>query len=362
MKQPNQPMALIYDGICGDAQPCTLDCEPHVLSLVIQPNAFMEMISKNTEIPYQSEYIIAYSELSLQKTNQYNFYHQNRQILIEIVNPDVHQCLKQHFELHNSKLEREWKQHNITPVLGIAALLGGAMLFVFFNLYRFVPLTMEQQMGEILFSSMTEEYEQCTNPQLQQALEEMVQKDLLPSDQYPIHIVVLDSEERNAFAILGGNIAVFRGLIEQSEHPDEVAGIIAHEMGHVEEKHSLRNVINVLGFQFALQMVLGNTEGLQMLTGVGSMGGQLLLLQNSRNFEREADQQAIQRLNHSQTSTVPLANFMTRLGEHPELEATLEFLSSHPDSLERSQVLQQANQYDPTAVPAEWNELKHYCE
>ena len=77
----------------------------------------------------------------------------------------------------------------------------------------------------------------------------------------PLHAVVVHRSEANAFALPGGRVYVFEGLIDKAESPDELAGVIAHEIGHVAHRDGVRAVMQAAGLSFLFGMLIGDFSG-----------------------------------------------------------------------------------------------------
>src|SRR5580704_10799478 len=78
---------------------------------------------------------------------------------------------------------------------------------------------------------------------------------------YPVHVDVVRRPDFNAFALPGGHIYAFQGLIDRAQSPDEVAGVLAHEMGHVAHRDGTRTVLQAAGLSFLFGMMLGDFVG-----------------------------------------------------------------------------------------------------
>lgn len=172
-------------------------------------------------------------------------------------------------------------------------------------------------------------------------------------------VVVVDIPLVNAAALPGGRIVIFRGLIDQAESPDEVAGVVAHEIGHVRN----RDVMAALIRQFGLSILLGGVDG----NAAGAIGG-LLSLTYSRAAEGAADAYAIAALRDASIAPDGTAAFFDRQsgkmgGER--IERATSWLSSHPVSAERKAAFTDSRvkgkTYRPALKPAEWKALRAIC-
>jgi Zn-dependent protease with chaperone function len=77
----------------------------------------------------------------------------------------------------------------------------------------------------------------------------------------PLSVAVVHRPESNAFAIPGGRIFVFEGLIDKASSPDELAGVLAHEIGHISHRDGTRAILQQAGLSFLFGMLLGDFVG-----------------------------------------------------------------------------------------------------
>ncbi len=176
---------------------------------------------------------------------------------------------------------------------------------------------------------------------------------------YRFRVTVLDIEMANAFALPGGRVVLFRGLIENAGDAGEVAGVLAHEMGHVTHRHGTQAILRGLGLKALFGLMLGDLgEGL-----FGGIGTTLLSLSYSREAEAEADRVALALLDDTGIGAQGLAAFFERLAESgPELPAALQLLSSHPSHEARARLFARAKaSAAPAMSEADWTALKGMC-
>ena len=165
----------------------------------------------------------------------------------------------------------------------------------------------------------------------------------------------------NAFALPGGKIYLFNGLLQKARTPDEIAGVLAHELGHVQHRDSLRKVIQTGGTSFLIGLLLGDITG----------GGAVILAARSiidasysREAERDADAFATTVMHKLGRSPRPMGEFLVRVTGDKKSTAT-NFLDSHPMSEERLARMKQ--EYRPNTGPdilsaQEWSALKGICK
>ncbi|MGH6923335.1 MAG: M48 family metallopeptidase [Propylenella sp.] len=175
----------------------------------------------------------------------------------------------------------------------------------------------------------------------------------------PIEIAVLSSSTPNAVALPGGRVYLFEGLLKLAENPDEVAGVLAHELGHVASRDGLRKLLQTSGSAFLLGLLFGDVTG----GGVIVFGAQVLIdSRYSRQAETAADDFAADLMLALGRPPAALGAILDRLGAG--IGNALAFISSHPVTAERMRVLE-ARKQPATGAPllsaAEWTALKAIC-
>ena len=196
----------------------------------------------------------------------------------------------------------------------------------------FVPLKQEVKLGDWFFDQQKTELRLIADTPANAALEAIGTR-LSEGSAYPFRWYVVDDPTLNAFAVPGGIIVVHSGLILAADSADELAGVIAHEIEHVEQRHSLRAMLREAGLRLAIAAVIGDF-------GIaGNAAGQLTGLSFSRDSEREADELGLQRLAKSGIDPDGMLRLFAKLDAQSESEskgkAPPAWLSSHPTTPER---------------------------
>lgn len=243
------------------------------------------------------------------------------------------------------------------------AVLGGLYGFapqLSAPLAKSFPRAWEERLGTYVVDALTSEKPTCTGAEGVLALQKLVQ--ILGASSY-VSAKVIKENELNAFAAPGGKIVLFSKLVETAETPEELAGVLAHEMGHVEERHPTQGLVRGVGLNLVFTMLFG---GAGNSSTTASIAGTLLQLKYSRAFEREADSIAVQKLRHANIDNRGIVTFFARLqAEHMGLEGLLSYISSHPANSERMKAVPQdkhAARYTPALTKAEWEALKQICK
>ncbi len=259
---------------------------------------------------------------------------------------------------------------------GLLGAVVGLMAWLLFALWnsqpaRFaaalIPKETRQSLGRTVIASMAGQYRVCVAPAGLRSLERLGRRltnGLTAEADY--HITVVNWSLVNAFAAPGGQMLLTNGLIRAAQSPEEVAGVLAHEMGHSIELHPESSIVRALGISAAIDIITG---GGGSLSGLGT-----LLLQNSyaRQDERSADEQAIRLLRRAGISQFGLADFFERIGRKsgsrnggtgsPTVGIDGLF-RTHPYPLERARRVRGSRTYTTTpAMSADaWRALREIC-
>jgi predicted Zn-dependent protease len=174
----------------------------------------------------------------------------------------------------------------------------------------------------------------------------------------PLNPAVVRRDEANAFALPGGRVYVFQGLIDKAESADELAGVLSHEIGHVAHRDSNRSVLEGAGLSFLFGMLLGDFVG----GGAVIFAGKAILQTSySREVEAAADSYAVSLMRKVGGDARALGVILTRIaGIHPGPKLFLD----HPDTPSRVihiNALAGADPTRPLLSPAEWAALKRIC-
>jgi len=154
------------------------------------------------------------------------------------------------------------------------------------------------------------------------------------------HFAVLDTPVVNAFAVPGGYVYVTRGILALMNSEAELAVVLGHELGHVNARHSIAKLSQLMLAQLGLGVAGVISETFAKLSGAASIGIQLLFLKFSRDDEREADTLGVEYSRKSGYNPGEMINFfasLERLGDLSSGQSLPGFLSTHPLTSERIQ-------------------------
>lgn len=200
---------------------------------------------------------------------------------------------------------------------------------------RHVPRGVEERLGELVLAQTRARVALREDGPAHAAVEQLG-RELSKGSSYRWRWFVAEDRTVNAFAAPGGVVVVNTGLIAAARDSGELAGVLAHEIAHVEQRHSLRGMAKSAGLGALLSLALGDWSG----SAGGVWAGRLTGLKFSRDVEMEADAQAVRTLHEAGLSPKPMARFFGRLAEDEPRVPGLSLLSTHPASADRMAALQ----------------------
>jgi beta-barrel assembly-enhancing protease len=260
-------------------------------------------------------------------------------------------------------------------ILTILILAGfiGLFYYLLLRAYLLAPVSYDTHLGERFHATWSNFIEPCSSPQLDTFFTKALATLSLPDDRFTHKVIILNDTTQNAIALPGGTIYVFKGLIEQSSSPDELLGVLSHEIAHSEKRHTVRQIIQSTGVTYIITLSIGMAiDGADLLDGLEKtleMSSVLFMLRYSRGFEREADSLAINRLHHADLRVGPLDTLLNRLTPKPRLrDRFFSILSTHPLTQERSVRFVDARSKETfpqdtvfVTERLQWNTIKRSC-
>jgi beta-barrel assembly-enhancing protease len=248
----------------------------------------------------------------------------------------------------------------LVPAILIGLLVSGAVLFAGSRIPEWaaphVPQAWEKKFGDTLVGDFGGRF--CDGEGGQAALDKLAAR--LSPDARSLNIRVVDIDIVNAAALPGGHIVIFEELLAESDGPDEVAGVLAHEIAHIERRHVTEAMIRELGLGLVISAFGGTT---------GANVDALLAAGYSRAAEREADADAAAKLARAGISPLPTAAFFERLADQERrlgaVGRGLSYVSTHPLSAERQKMFRDSaargRRYRAALSRDEWEALFNIC-
>ncbi|MFC1513625.1 M48 family metallopeptidase [candidate division KSB1 bacterium] len=203
----------------------------------------------------------------------------------------------------------------------------------------------EVEMGSEFAKEIEKEYELLENPEWEEYINEIGNKIFAVCDRKEINYyfnIVDDSTTINAFALLGGYTYFYSGLLLNAENEAEIAGVIAHEIGHITAKHSVERLTAMLGYQAFIALALGkNASDLELVAA--NLFGSAGMLYYGKKSELEADRRAVQYMIAAGYDPNALITFFEKLESlQTHKPGRIEkLLSTHPQPSERIEKLKE---------------------
>ncbi len=126
-----------------------------------------------------------------------------------------------------------------------------------------ISIENEEKIGNALFDFYLKEEKKVSHPTLDSAIKKITYRLVNASglSDYNYQFMVIKSEQINAFTLPGGRIVIFSGLIDITDAPEQLAAVLAHEIGHAEKKHVTQRLIKELGLTLILGVLTGADAG-----------------------------------------------------------------------------------------------------
>jgi beta-barrel assembly-enhancing protease len=233
-----------------------------------------------------------------------------------------------------------------------------------------VPAEIEIKVGDISFKQMNELFD--IDAEKSKKLMEFYNEVGFESS-YPVEISYIDNSIVNAFALPGGHIMLFDGIVDLTDSWEELAAVLAHELAHINQRHSFKQMARAASSYLILSVLTGDVAGAS--TVILEQANQIYAMSNSRVHEKEADVVGLQYLKNSKINPSAMQSLFQKMMDEEALPDNIsdkmEFLSSHPLSKNRVDYIYQlicddsSFKYETTSMPrAEqlWLELKGLCE
>lgn len=360
--------SLYYDGISAKGRAATVTITERTLRILCTDG--LEILWPLDELRYVAPPVDGQSARFRRLYDQ-----PDRLTLGEDVDLAALQALCPDLAKGNTGWSRNWKK--IVLWMGAAAasavfLISVAIPVIAHQVAVNLPTEFQEQLGErakqqivhalsIGKKSADTDKVYCTGPshnELTRLLDTLTKG--LDSDT-KIKLEVLNLDIKNAFALPGGNILLFKGLLKDLKHPNELAGILAHEISHVHYRHPTEVFLKELGTYALIGLIFGDVTGGSVLAGIGNI---MIGSAYGREAEREADDFGVAMMNGAGLNAAPLADFLDRLHtQQGQIEELFSFVLTHPASKERAgTVRKMSTGSEPALSSEEWSLVKTMCD
>lgn len=221
-----------------------------------------------------------------------------------------------------------------------------------------IPVPVEQRLGDAAYAQLTLGANVLESGPAVDAVAAIGQRLAAATESpYTLRWHVVDDPQVNAFAVPGGHVVVFTGLLGAARSADEVAGVLAHEAQHVVLRHSLRGLVQSLGLRAAIALLFGDMGS---LSGAGELAARLGSLRFGREQETAADVHGLALLRRARIDPAGMPAFFETLAAREG--GGIALLSTHPMSAERAARLRaeiaRAGSWPADPLPVDWPAVK----
>ena len=231
-----------------------------------------------------------------------------------------------------------------------------------------VPVSWEEHLGRSVVKHLVPPAMRCADNTRTRVIDEIITvlTAPLPTSPFTIRVIVVNDSTINAFAVPGGYIVLYRGLLEKTQTAEELAGVLAHELQHIFKHHVTQALIQHVSTGLLLAAITGDTS---KATAYGLESARLLgILRYSRQSEEEADAAGMRMLLESGIDPKGMIAFYELLTKSTsETSSILKYLSTHPSTGDRIKKLKSlVEQSQPKSVKLlkgyDWSNIKKICQ
>ncbi|MFZ4455240.1 MAG: M48 family metallopeptidase [Bacteroidales bacterium] len=249
-----------------------------------------------------------------------------------------------HKNLYQSLIDLGWKAHILLTILIIGFIFATYRYVIPWTAERAVlilPESYDNQLGEMFFLKYID-YAQIDSAKSIKLRK--FAKQIKFRNSKKLNFTVVKSDMVNAYALPDGNIVVYTALLDAMTDYEELAGVLAHEAIHVNNRHSMRMLARNLSGYLFLSAVMSDVNGITAV--IADNLHTLSNLTYSREFEEQADREGVQILIDNRINP----SGMTKLLEHLKKEHNEympQILSSHPQTVERINYVRKLERQNP---------------
>jgi Zn-dependent protease with chaperone function len=226
-----------------------------------------------------------------------------------------------------------------------------------------LPYSLQVELGETVYDELTADKDECHGRQGLAAINNLANR-LAEAADYPhkITVHVVEGGPVNAFTLPGGILVFYSDLIDKAKDSAQVAGVLAHEIGHVVHHHAMKGLARQYGVELLAKLASGGYSDL--VNTLGSGGNLLLALRNGRAFEREADATGVALLEKLGLRADGVASFFEQMMDKQtrDMATAAGIWSSHPPTAERIAATKRPAVGEPAFTDAEWRALRSVCK
>ena len=195
----------------------------------------------------------------------------------------------------------------------------------------------EEKLGDLLWEAIQKTETIIHDKEIIKPIDSLVshlaKKNGIDRESIKLHIVQKD--EINAFAMPGNHLVLYTGLIADCENESELAGVLGHEIAHIEKNHVMKKLVKEVGLSVLISMATGGRNSQTIHETVKLLSSSAY----DRRLETEADMTSVDYLIKANLDANEFANFMFKMGMNNDAPDAFYYISTHPDSEERAKAI-----------------------
>ena len=226
-----------------------------------------------------------------------------------------------------------------------------------------LPYGVQARIGETVYEELVADKDECHGKRGLAAINDLANELARAAGyEHEVTVHVVEGGPVNAFTLPGGILVFYSDLIEQAKNSSQVAGVLAHEIGHVVHHHPIKGIARQYGIDLLAKLVSGGYSDL--LNTLTSGGNILLAMRNGRAFEREADATGVALLEKLGLRADSISGFFEQMLEKEPKDAASAagIWSSHPPTQERIDTTKRPPTGRPAFSAADWKALREVCK
>jgi predicted Zn-dependent protease len=232
-----------------------------------------------------------------------------------------------------------------TILQGAIILIGFLIVWFAFSQLDFMTFfkiekrttTVENTLGDLIWGEIAGTENVVTNDSVIKTLDQLLQPicdaNNLTRDSLKVHIV--QKEEINAFALPNNHLVVYTGLINDCKKQESLQGVLGHEIAHIELNHVMKKLSKEIGFSVLFSVTAGDKGGAILKEIFKTLSSSAY----DRTLEKDADMASVDYMIAANLDPKPFADFMFQMSLDNEMEKSLYWISSHPESEARAKYI-----------------------
>lgn len=223
--------------------------------------------------------------------------------------------------------------------------------------------TTEEKLGDLFWEAIKKSETVVHNDSINESIDKLVtrlaEKNQIGRETIKVHVV--EKDEINAFAMPNRHLVIFTGLIKAADNESELAGVISHEMAHIEKNHVMKKLVKEVGLSVLISITTGGRSP-ELIKETAKM---LSSSAYDRDLESEADLTGADYMIKANLDPEQLADFLYKLSTEDYLPEQFYWVSTHPESKARAEAIiehvkGEKFETKPVLTKAEWDQLKKY--